>query len=198
MPSACSMEIPVKLNACSEESRTAFRDDPGHHRSVATRASRSWYASATEIEARKQEEERVRQENVRLEERTRIARELHDTLLQTCLGTLCQLGAAVESLPPDSQVKSRFDPILQFMEQGIEEGRDAIQSLRSSGARPLNLVVALSAVHQQFSAQPDADFRVSVVGQQQPLRSAIQQEIYHLGRDSGQRLLSFRSEAHRS
>jgi signal transduction histidine kinase len=156
MPSACSLEIPAKLNACSEESRTAFWDDPDHHRSVATLASRSWYASATEIEARKQEEERVRQENVRLEERTRIARELHDTLLQTCLGTLCQLGAAVESLPPDSQVKSRFDPILQFMEQGI-------QGLRSSGAHPLNLVVALSAVHQQFSAQPGVDFRVSVV-----------------------------------
>jgi signal transduction histidine kinase len=71
------------------------------------------------------------------------------------------------------------------MEQGIEEGRDAIQGLRSSGAHSLNLVVALSAVHQQFSAQPGVDFRVSVVGQQQPLRSAIQQEIYHLGRDSG-------------
>src|SRR5262249_51470618 len=43
---------------------------------------RRWYASATEIESRKQEEERVRKENVRLEERTRIAQELHDTLLQ--------------------------------------------------------------------------------------------------------------------
>jgi hypothetical protein len=41
MPSACSMEIPAKLNACSEESRTAFWDDPDHHRSVAMLASRS-------------------------------------------------------------------------------------------------------------------------------------------------------------
>jgi len=32
--------IPAKLNACSEGSRTAFRDDPEHHRSVATLASR--------------------------------------------------------------------------------------------------------------------------------------------------------------
>jgi len=46
---------------------------------------RRWYVSATEIESRKQEEERVRQENVRLEERTRIAQELHDTLLQNFL-----------------------------------------------------------------------------------------------------------------
>ena len=143
-----------------------------------------WYVSATEIESRKQEEERVRQENVRLEERTRIARELHDTLLQTCLGALFQLGAAVESLAPDSQVKSKFDPILQLMEQGIDEGRNAIQCLRSSGSGPLDLVAALSAVRQEFSAQPGVDYRATVVGQQQPLRSAIQQEIYSIGREA--------------
>src|SRR6266705_138662 len=56
---------------------------------------RRWYVSATEIESRKQQEERVRQENVRLEERTRIARELHDTLLQTFQSALLHLGAAV-------------------------------------------------------------------------------------------------------
>ena len=36
--------------------------------------ARRWYLSATDIESRKQEEERIRQENARLEERTRIAR----------------------------------------------------------------------------------------------------------------------------
>lgn len=58
--------------------------------------------------------------NVRLEERTRIARELHDTLLQCIMGALLQLGAATNSLPPDAQVKSKLDPILRFMEQGID------------------------------------------------------------------------------
>ena len=143
-----------------------------------------WYVSATEIESRKQEEERVRQENVRLEERTRIARELHDTLLQTCLAALFQLTGAVGSLPPDSRVKSKFDPILQLMEQGIDEGRNAIQCLRSSGSGPMDLVAALSAVRQEFSTQPGVDYRATVVGQQQPLRSAIQQEIYSIGREA--------------
>jgi signal transduction histidine kinase len=55
------------------------------------------YMSATEIESRKQEEERVRQENVRLEERTRIARELHDTLLQTVQSASLHLAAALLS-----------------------------------------------------------------------------------------------------
>src|SRR5262249_48112757 len=117
-----------------------------------------WYVSATEIESRKQEEERVRQENVRLEERTRIARELHDTLLQTCMGALLQLEGAAGKLPPDSLVKSRLDSILRLMEQGIEEGRSAIEALRSSGSRPLDLVAALSAVRQEFSAHLGVDF----------------------------------------
>ena len=67
---------------------------------------------AAEIEARKprkHEEARIRQENVRLEERTRIARELHDTLLQSFMGALLQLGAAANSLPPDFQIKIRSD-----------------------------------------------------------------------------------------
>jgi len=158
-----------------------------------------WYVTATEIEARKQEEERVRQENVRLEERNRIASELHDTLLQTFIGTLFHLGAAVESLPQDSQVKSKLDPIIQFMVQGIEEGRSAIQGLRSSGSRPLDLIVALSSVRQEFSAQPDVDFRVRVVGQQQPLRSADQQEIYRIGREALRNAFChFRGGSHRS
>ena len=117
-------------------------------------------------------------------ERTRIARELHDTLLQTCLSAMLQLGVAVESLPADTQSKSKLEAILQLMERGIEEGRSTIQGLRSADSSPSDLVVALSAVRQEFSPQPDVDFRISVVGQQQPLPSTIQQEVYRLGREA--------------
>src|ERR1700726_1550040 len=57
--------------------------------------ARRWYLTATEIESRKLEEERIRQENVRLEERTRIAQELHDTLLKTFQSASLHLGVAV-------------------------------------------------------------------------------------------------------
>src|SRR6516162_5871133 len=145
---------------------------------------RRWYATGTEIESRKQEEERVRKENVRLEERTRIAQELHDTLLQSIMGASMQLGATMDSLPPDSPVKPKLDPILQLMEQGIEEGRNAIQGLRSSDSGTSDLVLALSGVQQEIAVQPDVDFCVSVVGQQHPLRSTIQQELYRIGREA--------------
>ena len=144
--------------------------------------ARRWYASATEIESRKREEDRVRQENVRLEERTRIAQELHDTLLRTFLSALIQLTLAVDGVSPDSQTKPQFDRILQIMRQGIEEGRNAIEDLRSTG--PPDLVQALSRVQQELAAQSDIDFQVNVIGRQEPLRPSVWHEIYRIGKEA--------------
>src|SRR5882724_345693 len=78
--------------------------------------ARRWFGTATEIESRKQQEARVRQENVRLEERTRIAQELHDTLLQSFNAATMKLAAAMYGLPSDSPLKPKIDPILDLME----------------------------------------------------------------------------------
>lgn len=145
---------------------------------------KGWYVSATEIESRKREEERVRKENVRLEERTRIAQELHDTLLQSILSASMHLGVVVDGLPADSPVKLRLDRTLQIMKRGIEEGRNAIHGLRSSDSRATDLFVALSGIQQELEIRPDIDFRVVVLGQQQPLRPPIHHEIYRIAREA--------------
>ena len=145
---------------------------------------RRCYMSATEIESRKQEEERVRKENVRLEERNRIAQELHDTLLQTFLSASMQLGVTVNSVSANSPVKPRLDRILQLMEQGIEEGRNTIQDLRSSTSRPFDLVRALSRIPQELAVQSGIEFRVLVVGRRQPLQPPIEHEIYRICREA--------------
>src|SRR5262249_50264455 len=80
----------------------------------------------------RQEEERLRREKVRLEERTRIAQELHDTLLQTFLSASMQLDIALDLLPAESSAKPLLDRILEIMRRGIEEGRSTIKGLRSS------------------------------------------------------------------
>ncbi len=145
---------------------------------------RRWYVSATEIESRKQQEERVRQENVRLEERTRIARELHDTLLQTVQSASMQLSVAVDGVASDSLVKPQLDRILQIMRLGIDEGRSAIQGLRSSGTQASDLVVALSSIQQELEVQSDIDFRVVLTGLQKQLPRQIQNEIYRIGKEA--------------
>src|SRR5262249_48198039 len=145
---------------------------------------RRWYATATEIESRKQEEERVRKENVRLEERNRIAQELHDTLLQSFLSASFHLDALLQSAAAHSPVKTHLDRVLQIMRKGIAEGRDAIQGLRSTEREANDLVAALSSVQQEISALTDVDFRVTVVGEQKQVRSQIQHEIYRIGKEA--------------
>jgi PAS domain S-box-containing protein len=143
-----------------------------------------WYATSTEIESRKQEEERVRKENLRLEERTRIGQELHDTLLQSFLSASMQLSVTLDGVPPDSLVKPRLDRILQLMNQGIEEGRNALRGLRSSDPQTPDLVTALSLIQQELSVPPEVDFRVMVNGQEQPLRPLMRREVYRIGREA--------------
>jgi len=123
-------------------------------------------------------------ENVRLDERTRIAQELHDTLLQTFLSASMQLGVAVEAVPEESPVKPRLDRVLQIMSRGIEEGRTTIRGLRSTDPVAMDLVTALSGVEQELSSRPDIDFRVNIEGRLRPLNPLIQQEIYWIGREA--------------
>lgn len=146
--------------------------------------ARRWYGTATEIESRKQEEEQVRQENVRLEERTRIAQELHDTLLQSFNAATIKLWAAMAGLPSDSPLKPKIDPILDLMEHGIAEGRTAIQGLRSSDSGTPDLVAALSGIRRELVVPPNMDFHVSVVGSQKPLQAPIGQELYRIGKEA--------------
>src|SRR5262249_20798642 len=67
----------------------------------------------------------------RLDERTRIAQELHDTLLQGVLSASMQLHLAVDEVPGPSPARRRLDDVLALMGRVIEEGRNAVRGLRS-------------------------------------------------------------------
>jgi len=145
---------------------------------------RRWYGTALEIESRKQEEEWVRRENVRLEERTRIAQELHDTLLQTFLSASMQLTVAADLLRQDQEVEPRLRRILQIINDGLREGREAIQDLRSPDSSASDLVQALSRVQREVAVKSDVVFHVKVAGRQQPLQPSIRHEIYRIAREA--------------
>ena len=68
----------------------------------------------------------------RLAERTRIAQELHDTLLQGFLSASMQVHVAMDLLPDDSKIKPILTRALQLMGQVIDEGRNAVRGLRLS------------------------------------------------------------------
>jgi ligand-binding sensor domain-containing protein/signal transduction histidine kinase len=134
----------------------------------------------------------ARQLNVRFEERlaerTRIAQELHDTLLQGFLSASMQLDVAVDRLPADSPAKPPLTRVLQLMAQVIEEGRNAVRGLRSStggAAGADDLEQALSRVPQELALQEQpAGFRVIVEGRARPLHPVIRDEVYRIGREA--------------
>jgi signal transduction histidine kinase len=123
-------------------------------------------------------------EAARLEERARIAQELHDTLLQTFQSASLHLGAALYRVADDSPVKPQLDRILLIMRQGIAEGRDAIRGLRSSDTHKSDLILDLSQTREEFEVGERTQFCVRVTGTQTQLPQQIHHEIYRIAREA--------------
>ena len=129
----------------------------------------------------------------RVGERTRIARELHDTLLQSFHGLLFRFQAARNMLPqrPEKAIQT-LDAAITRAERALAEGRDAVRDLRPDPSGPNNLEHLLTAVGQELSDAEDANrdanldavtFRVTVEGDRQMLSPILQDEVYRIARE---------------
>ena len=121
----------------------------------------------------------------RLSERTRIARELHDTLLQSFQGLLLRFQAASNVLPTHpEQAKQRLDSAIDQAAQAIAEGRDAVQGLRSSIAATDDLATALSTLAEELAggkaSQNSPVFDVEVEGSPRELQPILRDEVYRI------------------
>lgn len=134
----------------------------------------------------------TRQMNVRFEERlaerTRIAQELHDTLLQGFLSASMQLHVAADHLPADSSAKPLVNRVLQLIGQVIEEGRNAIRGIRSSDSNSFDLEQAFSRIPQEFAVQQGSGQQIGVhimvVGQPRTLNPILRDDAYQIGREA--------------
>jgi signal transduction histidine kinase len=124
----------------------------------------------------------------RLEERMRIAQDLHDTLLQGILSASMRLYVAVEQLPEDSPVRSRLNEVQRLMGRVVEEGRNTVQGLRSITTDSLDLEQAFSRIPQEFADHTEGGeqvrCRVTVKGRPRPLHPIIRDEVYRIGREA--------------
>ena len=120
----------------------------------------------------------------RLAERSRIAQELHDTLLQGLLSASMQLHVASDELPVDSPTQPRLNRVLELMGQVVQEGRNAVRGLRSFSDSSLDLEQALSRIPEELAIGGKIDFRVVVGGQPRPLRPLLRDETYRIGREA--------------
>jgi signal transduction histidine kinase len=120
----------------------------------------------------------------RLAERERIARDLHDTLLQGFVSAYMQLDVANDRLPPDSPAKPLVQRVLDLMRQVSEEGRHAIRRLHSPGSGGNDLDQVLSRVQEELPAQSPVDFRVIVEGKHRELHPVVREEACRIAREA--------------
>lgn len=128
-------------------------------------------------------EETLRQEE-RCRERIRIARELHDTWLQGLLSASMQLQVAEGYVPADSPAKPVLSRVLYLIGKGINEGRAALQGLRSTSVPATTLEQALSDFHDQLAPNDRGRVRILKRGLHIPVEPAILEQVFHVTREA--------------
>ena len=125
----------------------------------------------------------------RLAERERIARELHDTLLQGFQGLMFRLQAVRQLLPERAgDAENVLDSAMQAGDQAIGEGRDAVQSLRSSPGDDRDLATSLGALGTELSvgipSESRPEYRVVVEGRPRELAVDVRDNAYLIVREA--------------
>jgi Signal transduction histidine kinase len=126
--------------------------------------------------------------DARVDERTRIARDLHDTLLQSFHGVLLRLQTVsqlIRERPVEAQ--ERLESTIDDVAEAITEGRDAVQGLRDSVVQSNDLALAIGALGEELatdSTNQRPGFRIAVEGEARDLYPILRDEIYRIAAEA--------------
>jgi signal transduction histidine kinase/streptogramin lyase len=120
----------------------------------------------------------------RLAERTRIAQELHDTLLQGIAGASMHLHVAAEHVPGGSPLTEPLRRALDTLGSVVREGRNAVQGLRLQHRDDTELDEAFSNMGLDLATRDQPEYRVAVEGHPMPLHPVVRDEVYRIGREA--------------
>jgi signal transduction histidine kinase/ligand-binding sensor domain-containing protein len=124
----------------------------------------------------------------RVGERTRIARDLHDTLLQSFHAVLLRLQTVSQLLrerPVEAQ--GQLDSTIEEVAEAITEGRDAVQGLRESTVQSNDLALAISTLGKELATDSNGDrpqFCVAVEGAARNLHPILRDEVYRIAAEA--------------
>ena len=123
----------------------------------------------------------------RVSERTRIARELHDSLLQSVQGLMFRLQAVRDMFPGPPEAIEAFDIALDRGDKAIAEARDTVTDLRSTVGTK-DMVEALTALTGDLANQKSNGtgpcVRVLVEGKPRDLDPILRDEVYRIAREA--------------
>jgi signal transduction histidine kinase/ligand-binding sensor domain-containing protein len=118
----------------------------------------------------------------RVNERTRIARDLHDTLLQSFQGVLLKFSALSYKLPENSEARADLEDAIDLARDAVTEGRDAVQGLRQSTLIPNDLARSIGAIGEELAGEQTgkSGFRIHVEGAARDLPPLVRDEVYRI------------------
>jgi signal transduction histidine kinase len=117
----------------------------------------------------------------RLAERTRMARELHDTFLQTLQGSKMVAKHALDNSSDPAQMRTTMEQLSVWLERAIDEARAALNSLRSSTTQRNDLLEAFRRAVEECRMQRPMEVSFSMTGASKDMHPVVRDEIYRVG-----------------
>lgn len=117
----------------------------------------------------------------RLAERTRVAREIHDTLLQTVQGSKMVADDALDR--PDDAVgmQRAMEQLSIWLGQAAQEGRETVNALRTSTTQQNDLAQAFRRAIQDCERRGSMQASFSVTGDAKEMHPVVRDEVYRIG-----------------
>ena len=117
----------------------------------------------------------------RLNERTRLTRELHDTFLQTIQGSKLVADDALDPSADPVRMRRAMEKLSLWLAKATQEGRAALNSLRATTTQTNDLADALRRVTEDGLMPRSMAVTFSVVGDAREMHPIVRDEIYRVG-----------------
>jgi signal transduction histidine kinase len=117
----------------------------------------------------------------RLAERTRIARDLHDTFLQTIQGSKLVADDALSATTDLPHMRQAVEKLSAWLGRATEEGRAVLNSLRTSTTEVNDLGEALGRALEECQIHSSMEVSLQVSGQIQEVHPIVRDEVYRIG-----------------
>jgi len=117
-------------------------------------------------------------------ERERIARELHDTLLQSIQGLTMRFQAIANRVPADQPLRAAMEGALDRAEEALVEARDRVRDLRGHVGESSTLDVALIELARVYATEHTVPVLVDAVIDMRDMDPLARDELYGIAREA--------------
>jgi signal transduction histidine kinase len=122
--------------------------------------------------------------NERLAERTRVARDIHDTLLQTIQGSKMVADDALEHAADPGRLRTAIEQLANWLARATREGRAALNSLRAIPAEGHDLIETLKRAAEEETDGSSLSVTCTSTGEPRDIHPIVADEVYRIAHEA--------------